>query len=57
MKTGTITASIGDLVASAYEEASMATSDPREITALATRTIEQLLKRANRVGPVYRNRR
>lgn len=57
IKTTTITASLGDLVATAFEEASAATSDPREITALATRTIEQMLKRAHRAGPVYRSRR
>lgn len=57
MKTGTITASLGDLVATAYEEASRASADPREVTALATRTIEQMLRRAHRAGPVFRTRR
>jgi hypothetical protein len=54
MKT---TISLGDLVATAFDEASRASNDPREVTALATQTIEQLLRRANRVGPLQRSRR
>jgi hypothetical protein len=58
MKThGTLTASIGDLITTAFDEAAAATSDPRELTALATRTVEQLLRRAHRAGPLRRARR
>lgn len=57
MKSHHLTASIGDLVASAFDEAAATTSDPREATALATRCVEQLLRRAHRAAPVQRKRR
>jgi hypothetical protein len=56
MKTHTLTASLGDLVASAFEEASRTTSDPHEASALAHRTIEHLLRRAHRAAPIQRKR-
>lgn len=57
MKTHTLTASLGDLVATAFDEASQTSSDPREVSALAHRTIEQLLRRAHRAAPLQRSRR
>jgi hypothetical protein len=54
MKT---TISLGELVATAFDEANRASKDPREVTALATLTVEQLLRRANRAGPLQRARR
>lgn len=53
---GHLTASIGDLVASAFDEAALTSNDPREVTALATRTIEHLLRRAHRAAPLQRKR-
>jgi hypothetical protein len=51
------TVSLGDLVTTAYDQAAMASSDPREVSALAHRTIEQLLRTAHRAAPLQRARR
>jgi hypothetical protein len=40
---------LGDLIAAAYEEAESVSSDPREVSRLATGAIENLLRAARRV--------
>ncbi len=50
------TVSLGELVTTAYDQAAMASSDPREVTVLAHRTIAQLLSQASRAAPLQRRR-
>ena len=41
---------LGDLVVAAYDVAAKHSSDPREVSRLATRTVMDMLRRARRTG-------
>jgi hypothetical protein len=49
-KPARTTASLGDLVVAAFDTAARLSSDPREVSRLATRIVQQMVRRGGRVG-------
>ena len=50
------TAQLGELVVAAFDEAADYSSDPREVSRLATRAVMHLLRRGRKTSPAPRER-
>jgi len=46
------TAQLGNLVVAAFDGAARYSTDPREVSRLATQAVAHMLRRARRLGPI-----